>query len=129
MEKKSYDINITTEHDHQTTLFDWIRINRNLDPRLKAFFAVPNQRKWTIPQFKYFEKEGFKSGVSDVLGLVPQGQYHGIVIEMKRKGGKPTPEQIEFLNMCRDNGYKTYICFSAEEAIIAIQYYLSLERK
>lgn len=111
----------------QAAVFDWIRFNANSDERLKAFFAVPNQRAWNFKQFNYFKKEGFKSGVSDIIGLVAQGGYHGIAIEMKRKGNKPTPEQIEFLTMCRDNGYKCHICYSDEEAIHSIKYYLSLE--
>ena len=121
---KSYK-NVVSEHDSQVALFDWIRINSNLDERLKCYFAVPNQGQRSFGAYKHFEKEGFQAGVADILGLVASGKYHGHVIEMKRRGNKPTEAQIEFLRRCEVQGYKVNICYSADEAMGAIKFYLS----
>ena len=44
---------------------------------------------------------------------------------MKFGNNKPTKEQVEFMAMLKDQGYKTAVTYSAEEARSLIRHYLA----
>lgn len=50
----------------------------------------------------------------------------GLFIEMKKIGGKPTPEQLERINYYNHNGYIARIAEGHEKAIEIIQDYIML---
>ena len=58
---------------------------------------------------------------------VPKNGYHGLFIEMKSEKGRVTENQHWFLTNADSVGYKTVICYSAKEAISAIEAYYSQE--
>ena len=91
---------------------------------LKWIYAVPNgdERK---PQVRLrLNHEGVKSGVEDLALDVPVGQYHGLRIEMKAKNGKQSEKQKEWQKFHNDNGYKSVVCHSFNEAVYEIVYYI-----
>lgn len=70
--------------------------------------------------------QGVRKGVSDIILLVPRGTYHGLVMELKRKGCKPTKEQLEFLHALQAKGYCTAWHDDLEEAITFVDDYMKL---
>jgi hypothetical protein len=67
-------------------------------------------------------------GVCDLF--LPVGRIHpdgsansGLYIEMKTPGNKPTPEQVQFILGVTEQGFKCVVCYSAAEAIQAVNDY------
>lgn len=52
------------------------------------------------------------TGVSDILGVLSNGRF--LAIECKRPGGKPTPEQLEFIDSVNNNGGLAFIADSLD---------------
>ena len=116
------------EHDEQAALIDWtILMSRNW-PELKLFYHIPNEGKRSPAAAGRLKQEGMKRGVPDNCLPVPRGKYHGLYIELKRvKGGKPTPEQKQWVENLTGQGYLALICKGWEEAAKVIERYLREE--
>ena len=52
-------------------------------------------------------------GMADLHGMLPGGRY--FALEVKRPGGKPTPEQLAFLAAVRENGGIAAVVHSFDE--------------
>src|SRR5690348_9795815 len=52
-------------------------------------------------------------GVSDIIGCLPDGRF--LAIEVKRPGGKPTPEQQQFIDTINQAGGLAFVAHSVEE--------------
>lgn len=115
------------EHDSQKVVVQWCAVNRGKYPELKMLKATPNQGLRSYGAAKYFKDEGMSKGFPDLSLLVPKGKYHGLFIEMKRKGGRLTPEQGDWLRNLASYGYAVDICFSSDEAIRRLEWYLNLK--
>lgn len=87
-------------------------------------FAVPLQAARSPQNGARMKAEMARAGTPDLLLLVPRGRYHGAAIEMKRPGGKVSPEQREFLERLTEYGYATFVCFSFDDAVKVITQYL-----
>jgi hypothetical protein len=61
-------------------------------------------------------------GVSDIIGMFRSG--HWLALECKRPGGKPTPEQEQFIELVRSAGGCGAIVTSVDEAHMAIDYWV-----
>lgn len=125
-----------SEHSEQVTVIEWKNWNIHNYPELKWLHAIPNGSKLPYSRDKYGNRyskeakhlitEGLTSGIADLYLPVPRSKYHGLYIEMKAQGGKPTPQQEEFLYFVSLQGYKAVICYGAEDAIETIENYLNL---
>ena len=69
--------------------------------------------------------EGMRSGVADLILLVPKGLIHGLCIEMKTEKGKQSDEQKEFEKQVIAQGYSYEVCRSLEEFMKVINKYLA----
>lgn len=76
--------------------------------------------------------EGTKAGVADIFLPFPMAQYCGLYIEMKKPSVKPkkatskgglSDEQIKFKNHVQKVGFGWIVCYSWEEATIALKQY------
>ncbi len=125
-----------SESGEQKALFCWTAQSRI--PELRWLFAIPNGGLRNPITGARLKAEGVRKGVSDVMlpvrgavkgwiktvpGMNPIF-YHGLFIEMKKKGGKSTPEQLEFGQFVSRQGYKLVVCYSWIEAKDAILQYL-----
>ena len=75
-----------------------------------------------VQRASYGGKERFvrfgKVGSADIIGIVKQsGRF--LAVEVKRPGGKLTPEQKEFFETVRFNGGLSVVAFSVEDVINA----------
>jgi hypothetical protein len=66
-----------------------------------------------------------KKGVYDLCLPFPAKEFHGLYIEMKFEDGKTSEAQDEFAEFANSVGYKTVVCWTAEDAIDVIIEYLN----
>lgn len=116
-----------TEHEEQSAFFDWVRIKRNSDRRFKCIFANANAGKRSIRAGQYMKDEGLEPGVPDITVAIPTNGWPGLFIELKRTPNKLTPEQDRMLTELSENGYKTAVCWCADEAMDTVLDYLGAD--
>ena len=95
----------TTEADEQIALIEWRDLRLAREPRLRLLFHPPNgglRDKATAGQMKAL---GQSPGVPDLLLPVGSRGYVGLAIELKTTSGVVSPEQAEWLDALRDNGW------------------------
>lgn len=57
--------------------------------------------------------------------MFPSKNKHGLFIEMKRsKTGKPTPEQLKFIERCVEVGYEAKLAYGWKDATDIVKEYL-----
>lgn len=64
------------------------------------------------------------AGVSDVFLPVARGGFHGLYVELKVKGGKPSDNQKWWIAETTKQGYLSVVCFGWVEAKEVIEGYL-----
>lgn len=123
-----------TEHDLQVSLINRCNAMSGQYPELRLLFAIPNGAKlpYTVDangeryskQGAYLRAEGLKAGVPDLFLSVARGRWHGLYIEMKRPGNKPSDVQNQWLHDLAAEGYACVVCYSDDEALSTILTYL-----
>lgn len=68
----------------------------------------------------YFDSQGNRitigfKGLSDLVGFRPDGKF--FALEIKTPTGRPSPEQIKFIDFCHGKGIPAGIARSVEEAL------------
>ncbi|HMG15466.1 MAG TPA: VRR-NUC domain-containing protein [Saprospiraceae bacterium] len=77
-----------------------------------------------------FKRMGVAAGFPDVQVPIPSGPYHGFFIEMKRsKGGRLTPDQIDWLSYLREHDYYAEVAEGFEHAKEHFLHYISFTKK
>ena len=110
------------ETTEQITLFNWAENNKHILPCLSLMYHIPNEGKRT--NGAVLKAMGLKSGVPDVCLPVPSHNFNGLYLEMKYGQNKPTKDQEAFMAALRQQGYKTAVCYGADEAKAEIMDYL-----
>lgn len=114
-----------TEHAHQTALFMQMSMWLTKWPELKWAFAVPNGGNRDPITAARLKAEGVKSGVSDVCLPIARQGYSGFYIEMKKPGGKESPQQKEFGAFVATQNYLYKCCTDWEDAANSVEWYMS----
>jgi hypothetical protein len=96
-----------TEHDIQND----IRVA--VSPYCVIFRA--NVGTVRTPDGRYFST-GLPSGFSDLFG-VRRRDGRAVFIEVKKPGGRVSPEQKNFIKVMQSVGAIAGVCFSADEAV------------
>lgn len=120
------------EHDEQKALCQWwFKYSKTLGLDYRLLVATPNAmamfRFAANPNalLQYLRSEGFRDGMLDLTLYVARGEYHGLIIEMKRRTkGSVKPEQHAMIEILIPQGYKAGVCRGSEEAIAVIKDYL-----
>jgi len=119
------------ESAHQAQVVEWSRwafkANPARYPHLEMLHCSLNGVKLSGTQAKIAKGQGMLSGVPDLFLPVPKNGFHGLFIEMKSEKGRLSTNQHWFLTNADSLGYKTAVCYSAKEAISAIQAYYDQE--
>ena len=116
-----------TEEQEQVAVFQWAEIMMNSYPELRWLIHIPNGGWRSKSEAVRFKRAGVKKGVSDLFLPVARKGYHGLWIEMKRKkGGRLSPEQKEWIDGMFAQGYLAVRCDGADEAIGMLERYLRL---
>ena len=113
-----------SEHSEQSALMLMVRD----DERFRWLYAIPNGGHRIKAVAAQLQREGVKPGVADLNFPFPVCKYHGCYIEMKFGKNKLTESQKEFLEYAESKGYKTAVCYSAEEAYeVLVEYVGGME--
>lgn len=114
----------------------WDGVDRKRLAPLKWLHAIPNggsrgdsARSQAI-RGAALKAEGVKAGIPDVFLPFPGadargGIICGIYIEMKKPGGKPSKEQLEFRDYALGVGYQWKLCDNWEAAYAVLIEYLT----
>jgi hypothetical protein len=112
------------EDDLQAACITWFDYQY---PKLKnLLFHVPNGGHRNIREAYRLKKQGVRPGVSDLILLIPKGNFHGMCIEIKSEKGKLSDNQKEWLESVQNNGYLTIVCFNFNSFKCYIDAYLNL---
>lgn len=115
-----------TEHEIQSTFFEWLELQSKKYPELDLFYAIPNGARKSIATAMKFKREGLKAGVPDCHLPLAWSGYAGLWIEFKSKRGKVSEEQWKWITALRLAGHRVEICRSLEEATEATRNYLNV---
>lgn len=119
---------VPTEDQEQMTVMSWAHRTKFKDGRLSDYlFHIPNGGSRNIIEATKLKKMGVKAGVPDLQLIVPNGEVHGLWIELKAQKGKLQPSQKIMIQRLEAQGYICKVCFGADEAINEIKKYLMLE--
>lgn len=115
---------VPSEHEEQV---QFVRMVEAAYPAVSALlFAIPNGTHKSPAARVRFRSEGLRSGIPDLFLAVPAGSSHGLFIEMKRrKGGVISPEQKEYIEALREQGYSAHVCHGCDEAFAVFDGYLN----
>jgi hypothetical protein len=83
----------------------WCRRLAGVKPELARGFHVPNGEERDIRVARKLAAMGVRAGVLDWCLPVPRGGFHGLFLEFKRPGEKPSEEQWHELDCLRADGY------------------------
>lgn len=128
------------EHEEQALAVNWAWISSEMqtDPAkklaLRWLHAIPNGFHKGFAARRKAKAEGVKSGILDLFlpapelkeGVRKSGVYHGLAIEMKRKGEKMRPSQIEYADFLDMMHYRTALCYHWTDAARIIVEHLDL---
>lgn len=112
-----------SETTEQIALFNWAKRTESILPELALMYHVPNEGKRSNGGI--LKAAGLKSGVPDICLPVANNGFHGLYIELKFGKNKATKAQEEYMAMLNAQGYKTAVCYGAEEAREEILAYLT----
>ncbi len=118
-----------SEHAHQVAVIEWAFMQTAKYPELDLLHAIPNGAmlgggKIGAIRMNHLKAEGLRPGISDLFLPSAHDGYFGMYIEMKTKGGKVSDNQKEFMLAVEEQGYRTAVCWDADEAIEILDDYL-----
>lgn len=87
-------------------------------------FAIPNGGRRDAKEAYYMKLSGVTAGVPDLCVRKARRGYHALFIEMKYGNNKPTAAQKQTIAELNEDGYLARVCYSAEEAISLIAWYM-----
>lgn len=111
------------ERDEQIKFVNWLRANG-----FKYFNHSPSGGKRSLLEAINFKRMGVSRGFPDIEVPWPSGELCGFYVEMKAKDGKPTQEQLDWLQYLREKGYFAEVAHGFEEARDMFLNYLSLTK-
>jgi len=128
MQKDRKTAPVPTESAEQLCLFRWAAYQSGAYPELDLLYHVPNGGSRRKSEAGRFKAEGVKAGVPDICLPVARNGLHGLYIELKRKkGGRTSKEQEQWIRWLDGQGYLAVVCKGWEEAANLIERYLRNE--
>lgn len=118
-----------SEHDTQAAFVDWCNWNLGKYPALRWIHAIPNGGDRHRVVAAKMKAEGVKPGVLDMFLPVAQNGYHGLYIEFKHGRNKMSEAQKDFSSFVLSHGYQVALCYTVDEAIHAVETYLSIRSR
>lgn len=124
-------VRVPSEHEEQAALIQRCDEWAQAYPELGMLYAIPNEmgiggRGGRIIGARR-KAAGRKPGVPDLCLPVPRGTHAGMYLELKRvKGGRLSPEQIDWHTRLTAHGYHVVVARGCEEAWQEITRYLGI---
>jgi hypothetical protein len=92
------------ESDIQKQILDYLKLRRYV------VFKHSNVGIYRKDTQAYIPLAFGEKGISDIIGCSPDGVF--TAIEVKHPGGRPSPEQIEFIRSVKRNNGVAFIAYS-----------------
>jgi len=99
------------EQDIQRAIIEYLRLKRFVVFKHHSTGSTVRENKAVF--FRYGDK-----GISDLIACSPTGRF--VAVEVKKKGGRATPEQLEFLRKVRKAGGIGILAFSIDDVMAQI---------
>jgi hypothetical protein len=108
-----------SERQIQSLFMQWVEVQ--YPPYRQLLIHIPNEGKRSLAEGRRQKELGLMRGVSDLFFAYPivNGQmqhYCGLWLEMKKKSGRETKEQISFRERMLKQGYQAKVAHSFDEA-------------
>lgn len=109
----------------------WDGVDRSRLAPLRWLHSIPNggsrgdDARSRAIRGAAMKAEGVKEGVPDVFLPFPHGNFAGFYIEMKKPGGRPSKEQLEFKAYALSVGYQWKLCDNWVDAYNELIAYLT----
>lgn len=100
------------------------RVNLELPKYAKYLLHPANGGSRHPAEARNLKRMGVRPGVSDIFFAYPVNGYHGLWMELKRKNGKLTSAQAEWLQLMQEVDYAVAVAFSSEQAMHYILSYI-----
>lgn len=114
-----------TEHEIQS---EFIRIVEESMPHI-LFCATVGGARMSISEAKKIKRAGYRKGVPDVIFYEPRNGYHGLAIEIKRKGGRVSPHQKQWVLDLQRRGYHAEVCTGLNACLTSFNDYFGTDLK
>ena len=115
-----------SESVEQERLFQWAEGMSVAYPELISMYHIPNEGKRKRSTGARLKRMGLRKGVPDVCLPVARCGCHALYIEMKRlKDGRPTQDQLDWIERLTKQGNMAVICKGWEVAAELIEKYLN----
>jgi hypothetical protein len=112
-----------SEHEIQS---EFVRLIQEQYPDI-LFCATVGGARMRISEAKKIKKQGYKKGIPDILFYEARQGYFGLAIEVKKKGGRPSPFQIQWRDDLLRRGYQSAICKGLDECVEVFNTYFKLQ--
>lgn len=116
------------ESDLQRVIFVWRDTIIPQYPCLEWMHHIGNGGYRSAREAQGLKHQGVKAGVLDLHLPVARGGFHGLMVELKRPGGKclpPSKEQAAYIAFLTEQGYCARITNSFDECKSIILEYLN----
>lgn len=91
------------------------------------YCATVGGARMSIAEAKKIKRSGYRKGIPDLIFYEPRGIYKGLMIEIKRKGGRASDHQKEWLLALNERGYRAELCFGEDECLDVIRGYFACD--
>ena len=124
-----------SEHLTQSSFVTWCQWNQAKYPMLALAFAIPNgthlagDARIRAIKMNNLKSAGLKPGVPDWCLPYPCGGYNGLWIEFKYGKNKLSVDQQNYIALLERYRHCVQICYSVDEAIVAVEEYLNPQHK
>lgn len=116
---------VPTEEQEQAMVIEWATYSQGKFPELRYLMHIPNGEERHPAVAAKLKRMGVKPGVPDLFLPVARGGWHGLFIEMKRKGGRVRPEQTAWIEALEKQMYRAIVCYGCDEACNELYKYLT----
>lgn len=103
----------------------WYKFTNLKARKLRLLYAIPNGGHRSRATAARLKTEGVKAGMPDLHLPVACGPYHGLYIEMKKKGGKARKNQDHILDQLRNEGMYCCVIDNWKDAVKILETYLT----
>jgi len=114
-----------TEAQDMEAIFQWRDVVVGTYPELALLYHIPNEGRRGWKAQRAVKRGGVLKGVPDICLPVSRCGFHGLYIEQKREGGKPTPEQLKVAKLLRAAGNAVFLSYSQDTTKEIILQYIT----
>lgn len=114
------------EHQEAVALMEWKRTQLANHPDLKFLYAIPNGGDRNPIVAARIAAEGTVAGVSDYHLPVARGGHIGLYLELKEPKGRPSQDQLDWLDAVRSKGHAGVVAYGWVQAAAFLLWYLEL---